>query len=193
MAVILPRFSLSLNNRLEISCARDGRGIFIAFHPVLPERKGKAPQAGVRQYDTKNAIILSISIDEAFRIASFMEQLRLGSIKDWGVNLNGGQKQFTLSYHDTSKARKITGRSGSKRLWLSKTEKGNLILGASITVKNGESQSVSIPLTYESKDLPLSPRIPYQIEFALRSCIKAIVALQAEKLQHVLTKEGVDY
>jgi len=166
----------------------DGRGIFLAFHPVLPDRKGKVPQAGVKQYDTQNAIIFQLSIDEAFRLASNMEQFRFGRLKEWGMNLNGGSKQFTLSYHDTSKAKKISerGKSGNKRLWVGKTDKGNFILGASIVGKDKEGQSVSIPLSYESKDLPLSPRISYQIEYALRSCIYSIVSIKAEQLQRSL-------
>jgi hypothetical protein len=184
----LPRFSISLNNRIEISCSQDGRGIFLAFHPVLPERKGKVPQAGVKQYDTQNAIIFQLSIDEAFRIASMVEQLRFGRLKEWGINLNGESKQFTLSYHDTSKAKKISerGKSGNKRLWIGKTDKGNFMLGASLVSKDKDSQSVSIPLTYESKDLPLSPRISYQIEYALRSCIHSIIFIKAEQLQKSL-------
>lgn len=181
----LPRFSIALNNRVEISCALDGRGIFLAFHPVLPERKGKAPQAGVKQYDTQNAIIFQLSIDEAFRLAACMEQLRLGRAKEWGISFNEGARQYTLSFHDPSKAKKISekGKRGSKKLWIGKTDKGNPILGASILAKEGEGQSVSIPLTYESKDIPLSPRVSYQIEYALRACIDAVVLINAETLQ----------
>ena len=186
MAKALPRFPIALNNRIEISCAQDGRGIFLAFHPVLPERKGKAPQAGVRQYDTQNAIVFQLSIDEAFRLAAYMEQFRLGRAREWGINEKS--QQYTLSFHDPSKAKKVSekGKRGSKKLWIGKTDKGNPILGASIIAKDGEGQSVSIPLTYESKDMPLSPRVSYQIEYALRACIDAVVSINAEALQQQL-------
>jgi hypothetical protein len=175
-----PIFPIALNNRLQISPAADGRGIFLSFHPVLPERRGKSPQAGVRQYDTENAITLQLSPDEAVRLAACMEQVRMGQAEAWKLVPQDG-KVITLAFHDPAKARSAKQGTAKeyKKLWIGKSDGGRLLLGASTVPAQGKGRFVSIPLTYESEEFSNSPRVLYQIERALTRCLDVLTDFQA--------------